>query len=457
MQNMDIIPDYEPEEDNDELEKNILASFLNNAQARQDIILNLHITDFLNPINRHLFSLMIDFYKKHNDIDEIGIIALIRDLSIPDANRLEAVIREISIRFPHYANILIYLEILEARSIKTKLNNFFKKEIESKIDYTNADFDFERIKTNLLEIIESRKSDELILINKFTKEFENKLEHIKQNKGKITGTAVGFRELDNITNGFQPGELIILAARPSIGKTALALNFVNNAAKTLNEKEAIVVFSLEMGADQLLERWICSEGMIPIKVFKSGKWSNEQEHSISMVNERISKLNVFLFDGSNLNILDIQAKLKQLSRDFKLKLVVIDYLQLVDGITNNKLINRNQEVAKISRTLKITAKELKTPIIAVAQLSRSIEQRQADDRKPKLSDLRESGAIEQDADIVAFLDYDRSEVDSDQSNKNNIRFLSNVVVELTIAKNRNGETGLVKLKFDKTMGKYIDL
>lgn len=457
MENMDIIPDYEPEDDNDELEKNILASFLNNAQARQDIILNLHIGDFLNPINRRLFSLMIDFYKKHNDIDEIGIIALIRDLNTPDAERLEAVIREISIRFPHYANILIYLEILEARSIKTKLNNFFKKEIESRIDYTNADFDFERIKTNLLEIIESRKSDELTLINKFTKEFENKLEHIKQNRGKITGTAVGFRELDNITNGFQPGELIILAARPSIGKTALALNFVNNAAKNLNEKEAIVVFSLEMGADQLLERWICSEGMIPIKVFKSGKWSNEQEHSISMVNERISKLNVFLFDGSNLNILDIQAKLKQLSRDFKLKLVVIDYLQLVDGITNNKLINRNQEVAKISRTLKITAKELKTPIIAVAQLSRSIEQRQADDRKPKLSDLRESGAIEQDADIVAFLDYDRSEIDSDQSNKNNIRFLSNVVVELTIAKNRNGETGVVKLKFDKTMGKYTDL
>lgn len=438
------------------LEKKVLACFLMDDSARQEIIVALNARDFLDQLNRHLYNLLLSFYQQHHYLDVQTFVDFLKQANLADQNALVDLVYDLEIAFPVIDNLGAYLKILRNKSTQHQVTLLLNEYLSEEPNYLDSNQALDQLQADFKNIIDQRATDDLTLISKFTNEFTNRLENIKNNKGQITGTPSGFENIDKITNGFQPGELIILAARPSIGKTALALNMVANIANLdLEKDEAIVVFSLEMGSDQLLERWICSQGMVNIKKFKKGEWSENDELAIQIVNEKISHWPLYLFDGSNIDINQIELKLRQLAKKVKLKLVVIDYLQLIDS-SNNKNMNRNQEVAKISRTLKILAKELKVPILAIAQLSRSIEQRQLEDRKPKLSDLRESGAIEQDADIVAFLDYDRTEIDESESNKNNTKFKTNVIVEFTIAKNRSGETGIVKLNFDKAIGKYTD-
>lgn len=299
----------------------------------------------------------------------------------------------------------------------------------------------------------SKTSSSLLTTAEITKDFSARLDNIKLHHNKLTGTTSGFHAIDEFTNGFQPGDLIILAARPSIGKTALALNMLVAAAKQCSENECVVFFSLEMGAHQLMERMVSAETSISSTHFKRGTWMDEDDFLIKECTTKFNKLPLLIDESSNISILEIQTKLKQIANTKKVKLVVIDYLQLVQG-SQKAGINRQQEVSQISRTLKSIARDVDTPIIAIAQLSRKIEERKGLDKKPILSDLRESGSIEQDADIVSFLNYERDEYDNNNSETSVKQYNNIVVVDFIIAKNRNGSTGEVKLLFEKQYGKY---
>ena len=271
----------------------------------------------------------------------------------------------------------------------------------------------------------------------------DRLSKLQQHKGSITGVPTGFRDLDFKLNGLQRSDLILVAARPAMGKTALALNIAKHVA-TMERKPA-VIFSLEMGAEELIERMVASEGMIPGYHLKTGNLSTDEWKRLVHAQSNLYDVPIFVDDTAGIRISDIRSKARKLSQEMGgLGIIIIDYLQLITG---SKRENRQQIVSEISRELKILAKDLRVPVIALSQLSRSVEQRQ--DKRPMLSDLRESGSIEQDADIVAFLYrdayYQKEQADSQEANN---------VTELILEKNRHGSLGTVKLYFHKEYTKF---
>ncbi|MDE6473464.1 MAG: replicative DNA helicase [Ureaplasma sp.] len=438
-----------------DVEKSILGNYLHNKDVRHIIPIKLKHKDFLNSINRELFIIMNDVINQNGDIDENILRTNISNGPYTNKIALLQRLDEILLEVVYIENIDTYISYLTKASIINKLKNFYNthiEKIESDVKIDELEEYLENTQTEFLDIINSRVTSDLKDISEFVDDFIQKQEIIKNNRGKLTGVDTGFKSLNKVLNGFQPGELIILAARPSIGKTALAINFAYNAAKT--NSKSVVIYSLEMSADQLLQRLVSSSTRINYRDFQENKLDNAQVYSWNKQLNDFKTLDIKIDEKMDSTILDIQAGLRDLKKTKEIGLVIIDYLQLINS--NDRHSNRNQEVAKISRTLKMIAKELKVPVIAVAQLSRNIEQRSAEDRKPKLSDLRESGAIEQDADVVMFLDYDRTQIDQSSTNNSNVKFASNLVVDLVIAKNRNGETGIIKLNFDKRTGRYDD-
>lgn len=261
--------------------------------------------------------------------------------------------------------------------------------------------------------------------------------------GEITGIPTGFNELDRITAGFQRNDLIIVAARPSVGKTAFALNISQNVATKTDENVAI--FSLEMGADQLVMRMLCAEGNIDAQRLRTGKLEDEDWEKLTMAMGSLSKAGIYIDDTPGVKVNEIRAKCRRLKQERGLGMIMIDYLQLIQGDARSSE-GRQQEVSEISRSLKGLARELEVPVIALSQLSRGVESRQ--DKRPMMSDIRESGSIEQDADIVAFL-YRDDYYDRESEKKD--------IIEIIIAKQRNGPVGTVELAFVKEYNKFVNL
>ena len=262
-------------------------------------------------------------------------------------------------------------------------------------------------------------------------------------KGEVTGIPTGFTELDKMTAGFQRNDLIIVAARPSVGKTAFSLNIAQNVATKTDENVAI--FSLEMGADQLVMRMLCAEGNIDAQRLRTGSLTSDDWAKLTMAMGSLSNAGIYIDDTPGIKVNEIRAKCRRLKQEQGLGMILIDYLQLIQG-SGKSGENRQQEVSEISRTLKGIARELQVPVIALSQLSRGVESRQ--DKRPMMSDIRESGSIEQDADIVAFL-YREDYYDRETENKNTI--------EIIIAKQRNGSVGSVELAFVKEFNKFVNL
>ncbi len=439
------------------IERLVLAIMLMDPECVPQAIARLESKHFTKPEHKALFRKIFEYYQAKNSMDAnllISFIANDKDQVITNPSEL------IYSLLPYYTNsydLDEYIEVILMEATIRELRAFGKSLEEVNVDYYSYDDDVWNIQKNFLNIINSRSSSTILTTKDVTKRFMDRLEKIKEQRGKMTGTTTGFRSVDEFMNGFQPGELIILAARPSIGKTALALNMLLAAAKQCKPDECVVVFSLEMGSEQLMERLISSETNINSKAFKKGTWNDDDEFLIHECMKSIERLPIYFEESSNISILEIQTKLKQISAQKKIKLVVIDYLQLVTG-SKATGANRQVEVAQISRTLKSLARDIEAPIISVAQLSRKIEERRGNDKKSKpiLSDLRESGSIEQDADIVIFLNYDRDEVDEKSSDSNTKQYMETVVVDFIIAKNRSGATGELKLLFEKQFGRYSD-
>lgn len=437
----------------------IVANLIIDEYSRPEILSRVDTQHFENEKCRYLYRLIKEMNDEQVLIDLYTLQTKIKSLNeYEDIGALINFMNDIVSNIAIVDNINIYVTLVINNATKRSLDKYINNWItDPDYDMFDPNSSFEKLQVNVDSIINSRNLNNVSLISEYVENFKDKLEIIKNNSGKITGTTSGFGEIDEITNGFQPGDLIILAARPSLGKTALAINFLSNALKKIdkNSNDCVVMFSLEMGTEQIMERMICSECRIKNSIFRSGKWNSDEEMIIHSKIEEMSKLNFFIDDTPSIKILDIQAKLLQISKKYNIKLVVVDYLQLIES--NTKGFNRSVEVGIISRKLKIMARELNIPIIAIAQLSRKIEDRKEADRKPMLSDLRESGSIEQDADIVSFLDYQRDQIDENTKGKlpnGGVLYKDFVKVNFYIEKNRNGRTGMVTLGFDKSTGKY---
>ena len=400
--------------------------------------------DFYKPANKIVFKTMLSLLEKGEPIDATTMVsALTNQGQIKEIGGLNYVVELVnstptSKNVEHYAKLVrekatlrkVIADLSDSLSIAyqgdVSISDLIAKTEKSMLDISNQNTGtgFRNVADILdthMQIVETRS----------------------QTDGFVTGLSTGFVGLDKITTGLHEGNLIILAARPAMGKTALALNIAKHVA--VQEHKPTVIFSLEMGAEELIERIVASEGMVPGYHLKTGNLSTDEWKRIVQAQSNLYDTPIFVNDTAGIRISEIRSKARKLSQEMgSLGIIIIDYLQLITG---SKGENRQQIVSEISRELKILAKDLRVPVIALSQLSRSVEQRQ--DKRPMLSDLRESGSIEQDADIVAFLYrdayYQKEQADSQEANN---------VTELIMEKNRHGSLGTVKLYFHKEYTKF---
>ena len=399
--------------------------------------------DFYRMAHQKIFNTMLVLSDKGQAID---VVTVTEELSAK--KELEDVggisyLTEIANSVPTAANIVHYSNIVEEKALLRRLIRVATTIVED--GYTRED-EVEALlseaEKNMMEVSNRKNAGDFKHIKDVLVETYDNIELLHTQTGDVTGISSGFTDLDKITAGFQRNDLIIVAARPSVGKTAFALNVAQNAATS---GENVAIFSLEMGADQLVMRMLCAEGNIDAQVMRTGALEAEDWRKLTMAMGSLSNTGIYIDDSSGIRVNEIRSKCRRLKQEHGLDMVIIDYMQLISG-SGKPGENREQEVSDISRSLKGLARELEIPVIALSQLSRGVEQRE--DKRPMLSDLRESGSIEQDADIVSFL-YREDYYDKETENEN--------MIEIIIAKQRNGPTGTVTLAFAKEFNKFLNI
>ncbi len=429
-----------------EAEQSVLGAAFMSKSALQKVCEDLSSESFYLDAHSKIYDVIKELYNTNVAVDITTVTDRLKSKKllkqIGDVDYLLEIVNSV----PTASNVDYYINIVNEKAILRNLISTATSIVsEAYMGDATINETLDDAERKILGVVKNRKSGEFKPIQEALTNAQLNLEKLSESGGEITGIPSGFYDLDKVTTGFHENELIILAARPGMGKTAIVLNIVVNVA--LATKKNVAVFNLEMNASQLAMRMISSAGQIDGYKIRTGKL----EHSDwKRVNEAISQLaetNIKIDDTPGITIGEIRAKCRRLAATEKgLSLIVIDYLQLV-STTSKYAGNRQQEVAEISRALKTLALELKVPIIACAQLSRAVEGRE--DKRPLMSDLRESGSIEQDADIVAFLyrdDYYNKEARMDDNNS---------VVEFIIGKNRNGQTKTVELLFKKNTSTFI--
>lgn len=431
---------------NIEAEQSVLGAAFISKIALQKVCEELQTDSFYIDSHSKIYEVLNDLYKEGIAVDITTVTDKLTTKKllkqVGDVDYLLEIVNSV----PTAANVDYYINIVREKSI---LRNLINTATQIVSDAYNGDFTInetlDEAERKILNVAKNRKTGEFKPIQEALTEAQNNLEKIAESSGEITGIPSGFYDLDKVTTGFHENELIILAARPGMGKTAIVLNIVVNVA--LSTKKNVAVFNLEMSADQLAMRMISSAGQIDGYKLRTGKLEHNDWKRVNEAISQLAETNIKIDDTPGISIGEIRAKCRRLAATEKgLSLIVIDYLQLV-STTSRYAGNRQQEVAEISRALKTLALELKVPIIACAQLSRAVEGRE--DKRPLMSDLRESGSIEQDADIVAFLyrdDYYNKEARMDDNNS---------VVEFIIGKNRSGQTKTVELLFKKNTSTFI--
>lgn len=440
-----------------EAEQGVLGGIFIDPSRFSDAISLLEPSDFYSRKNQLIFQTMIDLVQEDKTIDVLVISDRLADQHQLEAIGGSAYLAELASKTPLARNVQYYAGIV---ADKAKLRHLIKtsRDIISQAyqDSDQVEEVIEDAQTKILEIGANRNGAGFKKISDILQESYEQIEEMAKNKSSVTGLSTGYHYLDQLTNGLHPDELIILAARPSMGKTAFALNIAQNVAVQTHANVAI--FSLEMSAGSLVNRMLCAQGNISANNLQTGNLTQEEWDKITVAMGTLSETNIFIDDTPGNRIAEIRSKCTKLAQEAgDLGLIVVDYLQLIEG----RAENRQQEISQISRQLKKLAKELAVPIIALSQLSRSVEQRQ--DKRPILSDIRESGSIEQDADIVAFLYrddyYDHGENEENAANPDNVVFNQQDVVktEVIISKNRSGSLGTVNLMFKKSYNKFLSL
>ncbi|KHF27897.1 Replicative DNA helicase [Anoxybacillus sp. BCO1] len=393
----DVFADRLPPQ-NIEAEQAVLGAILLEPSALTTASEILIPEDFYRAAHQKIFRTMLQLSDRGEPVDLVTVTS-----ELADANALEEIggvsyLTELANAVPTAANVQYYAKIVEEKSILRRLIRTATSIAQD--GYTRED-EVEDVlneaERKILEVSQRKNTSGFQNIKDVLVQAYDNIEMLHNRKGEITGIPTGFIELDRMTAGFQRSDFIIVAARPSVGKTAFALNIAQNVATRTGENVAI--FSLEMGAQQLVMRMLCAEGNINAQNLRTGKLTPEDWGKLTMAMGSLSNAGIFIDDTPNIRVSEIRAKCRRLKQEQGLGMVLIDYLQLIQGSGRNRE-NRQQEVSEISRSLKALARELDVPVIALSQLSRSVEQRQ--DKRPMMSDLRESGSIEQDADIVAF-------------------------------------------------------
>jgi replicative DNA helicase len=405
----------------------------------------IDVNEFYLEKHRKIYDAMCELHEDNEPIDLITLVAKLEVKKELDDIGSVTYLAELANATPTAANVMSYVKIVKDKALQRYLI------LQSRINLRKlerADGSVEALADmqNLSEKVSDRtvKKAEFTHIYKALEDCFTNLEELNAYKpiDGVTGIASGFRDLDKMTAGFQKSDLIIVGARPSVGKTAFALNIATNTG--IHSDETVAIFSLEMGVQQLIMRMLCAQSNVDANKIRTGLLQAEDWEKITMAIGTLSETNIYIDDSAALTVNEIRSKCRRLKKEKGLGMIIIDYLQLISG--NGKLENRQQEISYISRTLKQIARELEVPVIALSQLSRGVEQRQ--DKRPMMSDLRESGSIEQDADIVAFLyrdDYYNKESDKEG------------IIEIILAKQRNGPVGTVELAFLKNYNKFVSL
>lgn len=424
-------------------EQSVLGSIFIKPEKMIEVAEYLKPDDFYRPAHKILFKAMVRLADRGESIDIVTIKSSLEstdELSLVGGiSYIAEVVNAVptSSHAEHYAKIVA--KKAQLRSIIGNLSDSIGNAYDEDMDIDEIIAKAER---SLIEVSQATNKSSFRPIHDVLLENHAKIEERSNNTSQITGIETGFYDFDKLTTGLHEDNLIVLAARPAMGKTALALNIAQNAA--IKSNKAVAVFSLEMGAESLVERMLSAEGTIINHHIRTGNLTVDEWQRLIYAQGQLAEAPIFIDDTAGVKITDIRARARRLSQETDgLGLIVIDYLQLIQGSRSD---NRQQEVSEISRQLKIIAKELKIPVIALSQLSRGVEQRI--DKRPIMSDLRESGSIEQDADIVAFLYRDAYYQDKKEGQP------ENDITELIIRKNRHGNLGTVKLYFHKEYTKF---
>ncbi|ABO51801.1 primary replicative DNA helicase [Desulforamulus reducens MI-1] len=426
-----------------EAEQSVLGAMLLERDAIFRVMEFLKPEDFYRDSHRIIYEVILELAEAGRPVDLITVSDILRDRG--DLEKIGGVtyVATLANLVPTAANAEYYARIVEEKALSRALISVTTRISSRGYEGTESPEELlEDAERSILELGQRRSTDSFTPIKEILiKAFEN-IEQVYNNRGKITGVPTGFIELDNMTNGFQPGDLVILAARPSMGKTAFAILCGQYAA--LKHQIPVAIFSLEMSKEQLVQRMLCSEAMVDAHKVRTGNIADEDWGKLSEAARHLSRAPIFLDDTGAATVREVRSKCRRLKAEKGLGLVIIDYLQLMSG--GKRIENRQQEIAEISRKLKGLAKELSVPVLALSQLSRAVESRT--DKHPMMSDLRESGSIEQDADIIMFI-Y-RDEYYNPDSEKKGI-------AEIIIAKQRNGSVGPVELGFFKEFVKFVNL
>lgn len=413
-----------------EAEMSVLGAMMLDNEVVNLVIPLLNKLSFYKTAHQELYQAIVDIYDKGNPIDLVVLREELKKRSLLEKVGGVEYLMELEESVPTLGNVEYYANIVREKAIKRNLievaATIQKQSFEESSDTEQLLDASERA---IFDITQKKFNTASTKLNEILKETFSRIENLHDRQSRLTGLSAGFYDLDDITCGLQPSELIIVAARPSMGKTSLVLNIVEHIGVV--EKKPAVVFSLEMSAQQVAQNMLCSHARIDAHKLRMGFLDDKQWSDLSYGLGSLSEAPIFIDDTPGLTVLEVRAKARRLKAQYDIQFVAVDYLQLMEG---SRAENRQQEISIISRGLKSLARELKIPVIAVSQLNRSVETREG--HKPRMSDLRESGSIEQDADVIILLHRDNY-YDPEKDN----------TAELIIAKQRNGPTGVVKLAF----------
>jgi replicative DNA helicase len=436
-----------------EAEQGVLGSMLiSPRETIAECVERINEEYFYIPAHQTIYELLVDLWNAGQAIDLITFTQVLRDRNLLDGVGGASFVTSLFTFVPTAANVGYYLEIVRdkyiLRQIITAATESVRRAYE---EQDEVDALLDEVEQKIFAVGEDRFKGQLLTMKEHVMGAVEALEKISERKGALTGLSTGFVDLDRLTSGLHPAEMIVIAGRPSMGKTAFAMNIAEHVA--VKEKLAVAVFSLEMSTPQLVQRMLCSGAKVNLKRLKDGFLAGSDFHNITAAAAKLAEARIFIEDTSALSILELRAKARRIKAQHDIQLIVIDYLQLLRSTTRRAQDNRQLEISEISGGIKSLAKELNLPIIVAAQLNRNPENRTGDAKgRPRLADLRESGAIEQDADVVGLLYREKYYADTEQEKDE-----TKGRAELLIAKQRNGPSGeSVRLTFLEDVTRFVD-
>lgn len=425
-----------------EAEQSVIGSMIIDKNAIVQVAERLEEGDFYREGHKIIYRAIFDMFRNDMAVDLLTLLEYLKSNDQLERAGGVTYITEVTSSVPTTANLSSYIKIVEEKSTLRKLIKASTAIIEDSYNKQGEVSDvLDKAEKKIFDIAEKRTTNDFEPLSVVLERGFLEIERLFKNRGEITGVGSGIKDLDAKTSGFQSGDMVLIAARPSMGKTTFALNIAENAA--LREGKSVVIFSLEMSKEQLAYKLLCSEANVDMLKLRTGALEDSDWERIARATGPLSKAKIYIDDTAGVSVMEMRSKCRRLKMEYGIDLILIDYLQLMSGSSSE---NRQQEVSEISRSIKALAKEMHCPVIALSQLSRAPEQRA--DHRPMLSDLRESGSIEQDADVVMFL-YRDEYYNKESEDKG--------TAECIIAKQRNGPVGTVKMAWVGSMSKFADL